>query len=640
MKRVSIQYTGPVPNLERELPFINDRPMPVCFVGGNGSGKSTVVSTIVNGMVVTKAGVFDDAEIEKGKVYRLRSRQFIHQGQNYYHTLVQFTDGIEIEEWVLDRSREKFEAELGHCPAFESWNQIPLSEDSHYRQIPIPDNTAANISVVKKAFSDGCVLYFPPNRFEKPAWLNETNLSGNATFEQRQNIKGLSERLIFCQRRVAATCDWLLNVLLDKLTTEVQNVPVNIQEPPTPAEIVMMRQDVDGPNSQIIKAIIDILKLIFADEQSQVQLVIGNKHHRQIGISITFGNGKKKTIQNIFSLSSGESSLFALFATILFDFDRSGATFSTIQNVAGIVVIDEIDTHLHLDLQRKVLPKLLRMFERVQFLITTHSPLFLLGLQDAFAPNSAQIISMPNGQPIAVEEFSEFDSAYAAFQETIRYRESVQSAVLHSHRPLLVVEGRSDKKILRVAWQKLYGTGSEPPFDIQTAGIEADQDKRDGGAEQLRRNIEFLATTSERAIIGLFDNDQKGNAQFKGLKKEAFEDWSITASYRKHRTASVWGILLPIVPGREEFVTESNINHRYLSIEHYFRNHILSSNGLKGDGILGTDVFEVCGNKMAFAENCESLDDDEFDDFRTLFATLQTVCNAFAIPIVDPISEG
>ena len=58
-------------NLEIDLPFINDRPMPVCFVGGNESGKSTVVSTVVNGMVVTKAGVYDDAEVEEGKVYRL-----------------------------------------------------------------------------------------------------------------------------------------------------------------------------------------------------------------------------------------------------------------------------------------------------------------------------------------------------------------------------------------------------------------------------------------------------------------------------------------------------------------------------------------------------------------------------------------
>ncbi len=346
-------------------------------------------------------------------------------------------------------------------------------------------------------------------------------------FSNGGTSKGCRNVSFFVNEEYAATCDWLLNVLLDRLTTEVQAVPVNVPNPPASTQTVTMRQDVDGPNGRIINAITEVLKLIFADEQSRVQLFIGSKHNRQIGISITFANGEQRTISNIFALSSGESSLFALFATILFDFDRSGTAFSTIQNVSGIVVVEEIDSHLHLDLQRKVLPKLLRMFERVQFIITTHSPLFLLGLQDAFEPNAAQIVSMPSGQPISAEEFSEFDAAYAAFKDTLRYRESVQSAVLKSRRPFLVVEGRSDKRILDAAWTKLYGTESEPPFDVQAAGIDADQEKRDGGAEQLRRNIEFLATTSERAIVGLFDNDRAGNAQFKGLNKSAFEDWDI-----------------------------------------------------------------------------------------------------------------
>ena len=178
----------------------------MCIRDRNGSGKSTVVSTVVNGMVVTKGGVFSDAEVEQGKVYRLRSPQFIHHGEHYYHTHVRFTDGIEVEEWVLDRTRQKFESELGFSPAVASWNQIPQTESGHFIQIPIP-NTQPNIGKIKKAFSDGCVLYFPPNRFEEPAWLNEENLAGNVTFEQRRNTEGYSERLIFCQRRISATSD-------------------------------------------------------------------------------------------------------------------------------------------------------------------------------------------------------------------------------------------------------------------------------------------------------------------------------------------------------------------------------------------------------------------------------------------------
>jgi predicted ATP-binding protein involved in virulence len=40
----------------------------------------------------------------------------------------------------------------------------------------------------------------------------------------------------------------------------------------------------------------------------------------------------------------------------------------------GIVLIDEIDLHLHPVWQRMVIPKLLSVFTNCQFLITTHSP--------------------------------------------------------------------------------------------------------------------------------------------------------------------------------------------------------------------------------------------------------------------------
>ncbi len=43
----------------------------------------------------------------------------------------------------------------------------------------------------------------------------------------------------------------------------------------------------------------------------------------------------------------------------------------------GIVFIDEIETHLHLELQQKILPFLIKVFPEIQFIVTTHSPLVL-----------------------------------------------------------------------------------------------------------------------------------------------------------------------------------------------------------------------------------------------------------------------
>lgn len=51
----------------------------------------------------------------------------------------------------------------------------------------------------------------------------------------------------------------------------------------------------------------------------------------------------------------------------------------------GIVLIDEIETHLHLELQRMILPMLTAIFPNIQFIVTTHSPFILNSLENAVA---------------------------------------------------------------------------------------------------------------------------------------------------------------------------------------------------------------------------------------------------------------
>lgn len=49
----------------------------------------------------------------------------------------------------------------------------------------------------------------------------------------------------------------------------------------------------------------------------------------------------------------------------------------------GIVLIDEIDLHLHPSWQRDALPQLTAVFPNLQFIVTTHSPIVLGGVPDA-----------------------------------------------------------------------------------------------------------------------------------------------------------------------------------------------------------------------------------------------------------------
>ncbi len=48
----------------------------------------------------------------------------------------------------------------------------------------------------------------------------------------------------------------------------------------------------------------------------------------------------------------------------------------------GIVLIDEIETHLHLELQRNILPFLTNFFPNIQFVVTSHSPFVLSSISN------------------------------------------------------------------------------------------------------------------------------------------------------------------------------------------------------------------------------------------------------------------
>ena len=51
--------------------------------------------------------------------------------------------------------------------------------------------------------------------------------------------------------------------------------------------------------------------------------------------------------------------------------------------VPGVVLIDEIENHLHLEIQKKVLSILTELFPNIQFIVTTHSPFVLNSIDNA-----------------------------------------------------------------------------------------------------------------------------------------------------------------------------------------------------------------------------------------------------------------
>jgi predicted ATP-binding protein involved in virulence len=77
---------------------------------------------------------------------------------------------------------------------------------------------------------------------------------------------------------------------------------------------------------------------------------------------------------NIDQLSDGEKNLITLVGDIARRLAIANPNSSMPLKGEGIVLIDEIDLHLHPSWQRLIISQLTKVFPNCQFLITTHSP--------------------------------------------------------------------------------------------------------------------------------------------------------------------------------------------------------------------------------------------------------------------------
>lgn len=81
------------------------------------------------------------------------------------------------------------------------------------------------------------------------------------------------------------------------------------------------------------------------------------------------------------SLSSGYAAILDIVVDLMIRMEKQ--TNRTFQyDIPGIVLIDEIETHLHLELQKKIMELLTIMFPNVQFIVSTHSPFILNSLEN------------------------------------------------------------------------------------------------------------------------------------------------------------------------------------------------------------------------------------------------------------------
>ncbi|WDO03726.1 AAA family ATPase [Aeromonas allosaccharophila] len=104
------------------------------------------------------------------------------------------------------------------------------------------------------------------------------------------------------------------------------------------------------------------------------------------------------------SLSSGFSSIMAVYAELI-----TKVSLRSIgpDELTGVVLIDEIDAHLHVSLQKKILAFLIKAFPNVQFIVSTHSPFVVSSVNDAVIYDLSRLEQVDDLSMYSYEAFLE-----------------------------------------------------------------------------------------------------------------------------------------------------------------------------------------------------------------------------------------
>lgn len=444
-----IENTGPLGDFILTPEFNRDgSPKPIVIAGENGSGKSILLAHLINFLMMAKQQKYTDSEIEQGKVYKYRSPNYIQTGKHYSYSKIKMHE-LELTECQLPLKKSEFQERFGYEPDIDCWARFPANEGSLFEE-----NFQNHTAPVEKLIDENCTLYFPVNRFEEPAWLNVGNLKEPATFTDLKRLSGYSNRKIINISPLKSINNWLLDLLLDQELYEkkIQNVnlPIQVSGQPQQNQLVSLFLGYEGVASSIIQSINKIIKIVLRKPMnSQVNFGADRRQNRRIALV----ENEQIIVPNLFQMSTGETQLLNLFISIIKDFDLSKAELTSLEEITGVVIVDEIDAHLHSIHQFEVLPKLIKAFPKVQFIITSHSPLFAAGLKDTLGEDGFTLVEMPTGRKINTDDFSEFEQALNALKQSRHFINEVETAIKATNNPVIYAEGNYDVRYITKACQ-------------------------------------------------------------------------------------------------------------------------------------------------------------------------------------------
>lgn len=521
----------------------DNTPKPVVLVGENGTGKSTVLSNIVDAFYEMAGKAYNNVRKRDGEnyqYYKVILPSEINIGHEFMTSYIEFCESNSeniICQYIFKSGKLTYE-EFMHETGVKLKNEQIWKDEGNIKGIFISKQEA------EKVFEKNVFCYFGPDRYERPQWMGKkyyvSEQDSNAHIMVRNKYNGELNTPISVKDVTEETLKWLLDVIVDS------------------------RVDIKATNNGLQVVHVDVndaLKLTIA--RQNIEKVMGAILGKDIYFGLNFrstygsrfnifdGKSNKVIIPTLDALSTGQSALFNMFATIIRYADSNDINRSIKNNeIEGIVVIDEIELHLHSKLQRDVLPKLLKLFPKVQFIITTHSPLFLLGMDEQYGKDGYCIYQMPNAEIISSEGFTEFQNAYTYMTHTEKFQSEIKNAIQNrTQKTLIVTEGATDWRHLKAALR--YFQNQEKKFnDLDIDFLEynpknskkEDLPKLDMSCSNLVTMCkEFAKVQQPRKIIFIADADDK--TTIKQLSGTEYKTWgnnvySLILPIPKHRTAT------------------------------------------------------------------------------------------------------
>ncbi|MDO4895363.1 AAA family ATPase [Moraxella sp.] len=349
--------------------------------------------------------------------------------------------------------------------------------------------------IFEKDFLANSYCYFPSDRYELPYWINKGAISQLEQFKEIQRFSNKLNRDILVRKSLDNIKAWILDVFLDSRADLLfeNDGSVHAKRPIQDLQLLQT-------------SIRNIEKLIGRIVQKDIVLDLNLRGASQSRIRLIDISSNLEFVPSLDNLSAGQSTLLSIFGTIIQYSDKADLTKSiNLSEIQGIVIIDEIDLHLHIELQNKVLPELIKLFPKIQFIITTHSPFFLAGLSETFSQEEYLLVNMPNGDIITdTSRFEEFKKAYDLFVDinnNYKYElDILHSQIRESTKPLIITEGKTDWKHIKSALKHLA-----PYLDIEFLEYEEDIKMGDATLKTMAENLKSLP--NQRKIICIFDRD-------------------------------------------------------------------------------------------------------------------------------------